>query len=68
MRNKEKSSTMKSIKWQKLLHIFLFSYLLITTQWSQSKDTVAGWIKKQDPTTCCLHRIHLLAKTNTDLE
>ena len=34
----------------------------------QSKDIVAGWIKKQEPTICCLQEMHLRAKDTDRLK
>ena len=34
----------------------------------QSKDRVADWIKKQEPTICCIQEIHLKAKDTYKLK
>ena len=34
----------------------------------QSKDTTAGWIKKQNPSICCLQETHLRAKDTLRLK
>ena len=34
----------------------------------QSKDRVVDWIKKQEPTICCLQKTHLRAKDTYKLK
>jgi exonuclease III len=32
------------------------------------RHRIANWVKKQDPTTCCLQETHLMKKMNSGLE
>jgi hypothetical protein len=57
---KKKSYTMKTIKWQELLHLFIISTF-------QSRHRLVGWIKnfstaKKTPTICFLQEIYLTLK------